>query len=130
AVREPLAAARYAGEGTALLDSLLKAGALTAEQASARNEGFRRGLFAAAIQAQPAAAAVARLKAGAYDAALDDPSLKYFLLTQAGWRLQSEQAQGAAAAAAAVERARRGVVASPELSTRMARLLEAGALAD
>src|SRR3546814_11539946 len=72
------------------------------------NEAFRRGLFAAAIQSRPAVDAAAALEAGVYDDALDDPALKDFLLTQTRWRLQSEQAQGKAAAGVLVEAARHG----------------------
>src|SRR3546814_12787572 len=93
-LREPLAAERFAADGTALLQSQVKAGALTPDQFALRNEAFRRGLFAAAIQSRPAVDAAAALAAGVYAAALDDPALKDFLLTQPHWRLQTAQAQG------------------------------------
>src|SRR3546814_14177252 len=80
---------------------LVNVGALTPEQFATRKEAFRRGLYAKVIQSQPAVDAVADLEAGNYDAALGDPVLKGFLLTQAAWRLQAEPAQGRAARSAA-----------------------------
>src|SRR3546814_126701 len=43
AVREPLAAERFAADGTALLQSQVKAGALTPDQFALRNEAFEIG---------------------------------------------------------------------------------------
>lgn len=129
AVRAPAAAEHLANEGTAMLRSQREAGALTAEQFTARNQDFRRKLFSAVAQGQAAADAVADLEAGLYDAVLGDPALKDYLLTQARWRLQSEAAQGQAAAQAAVEAERRGAGQSP-LRERTQRLLAAGDMAD
>lgn len=129
AVRAPAAAEHRADEGTALLRDQLAAGALTAEQFAARNEDFRRKLFAAVVQSQPAADAVADLEAGLYDAVLGDPALRDHLLTQARWRLQSEAVQGQAAAQAVVEAERRGA-GQPALRERTKRLLAASDMAD
>lgn len=129
AVRAPAAAEHLANEGTATLRSQLEAGALTAEQFTARDQAFRRKLFSGVIQGQAAADAVADLEGGLYDAVLGDPALRDHLLTQARWRLQSEAAQGQAAAQALVEAERRGAgQAVPRERTQS--LLAAGDMAD
>lgn len=129
ALREPWAAEQHAARGTALLRVQLDAGALTREQFRAKNNGFRRMLYAGVIQGQPAADAVADLEAGLFDKALDDAALKDFLLAQARWRLQSESAQARAGADALVEAARRGDD-QPALTERTQRLMAPGEVAE
>ena len=109
AVREPQAAEHYAAEGTVLLQSLFKAGALSQGQFAAQSESFRRSLYAAVVRGQPAVEALADLEDGVYDDVLADPTLKRFLMTETAWRLQGEAAQGAAGVEGQVARARRGV---------------------
>jgi hypothetical protein len=130
AVREPQAAERYAGEGTALLQSLFKAGALSEGQFAAQSESFRRSLYTAVVRGQPAVAALAELEDGVYDEALADPALKRFLMTETAWRLQGEAALGAAGVEGQVARARRGEAVSAGLQERAQRILDAGAMAN
>ncbi|MGF1631974.1 MAG: hypothetical protein ACFCUT_21060 [Kiloniellaceae bacterium] len=130
AVREPQAAERYAAEGTALLASLFKVGALSEGQFAAQSESFRRSLYAAVVRGQPAVAALADLEDGAYDEALADPTLKRLLMTETAWRLQGEAAQGAVDVEGQLARARRGEVVPAALRARAQRVLEAGAMAD
>src|SRR3546814_17414598 len=90
-LREPLAAERFASDGPALLQYQVNAGALTPDQFALRNEAFRRGLFAAAIQSRPAGDAAAALEAGVYDDAPADPVLKEVLLTKTRVRIQRDR---------------------------------------
>ncbi len=130
AVQEPAAAAHYATEGRAQLLSLQSAGALTPEQFAAQEETFRRNLYTAVVRGQPAVQALADLEDGVYDEALSDPELKQFLTQETAWRLQSETAQGAAAAEAQLARVRRGEGTPGELSATSGAVLAAGDMAD
>ena len=130
ALREPAAAVLYADEGTLQLRALLDTGYLTPDQFDARNSVFRRDLFAASVDAMPAADALSDLEEGHYDAALGDPDLKHFLIEKTAWRLQSETAQGAAAAEGYRRGVRRGEVAPGEYRGPAQAILAAGAMAD
>ncbi|MEO3429742.1 hypothetical protein AAFN88_12830 [Pelagibius sp. CAU 1746] len=130
AVREPAAAAHYLAEGRARLLSLQNAGALTPEQFAAQEETFRRNLYTAVVRGQPGVQALADLEGGVYDEALNDPELKRFLTQETAWRVQSETAQGAAAAEAQLARVRRGDGRPGELSTTSGAVMAAGDMAD
>ena len=130
AEREPGAAAHYVAEGRGQLRALLAAGALTPEQFADQEQAFRRGLLAKVVRGQPAVQAMADLEDGVYDALFDDAGLKRALMEETAWRLHSETAVGAAAAAAQLVRVRRGEASPGGLSASTRAILAAGEMAD
>ncbi|GAB4375589.1 MAG: hypothetical protein Kow00114_38840 [Kiloniellaceae bacterium] len=130
AVREPDAAAHYVAEGQGQLRALRAAGALTPEQFADQEQAFRRALLAKVVRSRSAVQAMADLADGVHDTLLDDAALKQALTEETAWRLHSETALAAAAAAAQLARVRRGEAAPGDLSASAQAVPAAADMAD